>query len=132
MKTGSTHPLGTIVVTSLLLLVVGCGKGDRPDLAPVSGTVTLDGQPLAGAAVVFRPQQGRTSRGYTNQHGQYELIYLRDIKGAKPGKNTVTITTATEESPQEAVPAKYNTQTELCADVQDDSNAINFELSSQQ
>ena len=50
---------------------------------------------------------------------------------AKPGKHTVTITTATEEAPEETLPAKYNTQTELSADVRDDSNTINFELSSQ-
>jgi len=36
-----------------LLLLVGCGPA-APKLYPVSGTVTLDGQPLADGKIYFR------------------------------------------------------------------------------
>ena len=44
----------------LMLVVVGCnGGGDAglPDLVPVSGTVTLDGEPCSGVGVSFLPHR---------------------------------------------------------------------------
>lgn len=109
----------------------GCGgSGDRPELIPVEGLVTLDEQPLAGATVVFRPESGKASRGVTDAEGRYELIYLRDIKGAKPGKHAVRITTASEESPDERLPERYNRKTELTAQVDADTGSVDFALKS--
>ena len=77
-----------------LVLPVGCAKGDRPPLGGVHGTVTLDGKPLAGAIVTFEPvEPGRISMGMTDDNGKYELIYIRDEKGAKAGAHRVQITT---------------------------------------
>ena len=43
-------------------------------LAPVSGTVTLDGEPMADAGVLFQPvQQGATTVGSTNEQGRFAL-----------------------------------------------------------
>ena len=112
----------------LLLTVCGCGTSDRPPLAPVTGTVTLDGQPLASAAVTFRPAEGRASRGFTNDQGHYELAYIRDIRGAKVGSHTVTISTRRETAPEETVPKIYNTETTLTREVESNSNVIDFDL----
>ncbi len=127
-----THYIWMLVaMLGIVGLVIGCGgSGDRPELAPVEGLVTLDSQPLAGATIVFRPESGKASRGVTDAEGRYELIYLRDIKGAKLGKHTVTITTASEASPEERLPERYNRKTELTEQVDADTDSIDFPLKS--
>ncbi len=121
----------TATLVIALALVAGCSRGDRPELAPVCGTVTLDGKPLERATVVFQPGEGKSSRGVTDKQGRYELIYLRDIMGAKPGKHTVGITTADGETVvDETLPARYNRETELAAQVDPGGATIDFPLQS--
>lgn len=76
-----------------VLLLTGCSGGpdDIPELAPVSGMVMLDDQPLANASVVFEPESGRPSIGTTNEQGMFELRYSSEERGAKIGKHTVRI-----------------------------------------
>ena len=116
-----------VVLTPAFL---GCGQGNRPELGQVNGTVTLDGRPLANATVLFKPQTGRGSFGVTDQDGQYELFYIRDIKGAIVGTHTIRITTATENAAKEAIPSRYNLRSELQRDVERGDNTIDLELSS--
>ncbi|MBW3539735.1 MAG: hypothetical protein KY476_05645 [Planctomycetes bacterium] len=70
----------------LLLLpmatAIGCG-GSEDVLVPVSGTVTLNGKPLAGAEVHFVTAKFE-GYGKTNTEGHYELV-----NGAAPGPNKV-------------------------------------------
>ena len=115
-----------------LLIAVGCGRSDRPDLGTVQGTVTLDGKPLAGALVVFTPSgPGRSASDLTDAAGRYELTYLRDIAGATLGPHVVVITTATEErGGREILPPRYHEKTELSATVAPGSNTIDFPLES--
>ena len=83
----------------LLLLAIGvpclagCGRGsDQPELGEVSGTVTLDGQPLQEVIVHFTPTgEGRPSVGQTDENGQYSLLYVADSAGAIVGEHAVTI-----------------------------------------
>ncbi len=118
------------LLMGLLICNEGCSHSDRPALGLVRGRVTFDGSPLAGAFVVFTPQAGgRQSSGRTNQDGVYELTYLRDIKGAKAGTHKVIIATATEQS-AERLPARYNSDTTLQAEVKPGNNELNFDLTS--
>ena len=128
MKTASGV---AICIGVVLLSVAGCSQGDRPKLAPVEGTVLLDGQPLEGAAVCFKPEGARTSRGFTDAQGNYELLYLRDIKGAAIGRHHVSIATPSELSASKRAPAKYDQRSStLTADVKPGENVIDFELQS--
>ncbi len=120
-----------------LVLSGGCGGGgasDQPDLARVSGTVTLDGNPLADAMVRFYPQNGRPSSGKTDSQGRYELIYLAGTKGAVIGEHEVRISTADDDEDPlgmqntETVPAIYNKQTKLKQVVEKKDNTIDFTL----
>jgi hypothetical protein len=77
----------------VLSLAAGCGgggKADLPKLVPVSGTVTLDGKPLAGAMVSFIPTGATPGRsmfyGATGADGRYELVYDEKHKGAPEGQ----------------------------------------------
>ena len=121
-----------MLLAGLAVLVAGCRKSDRPPLGAVTGTVTLDGSPLASAAVTFTPAgAGRTSLGTTDAAGRYALTYLRDIAGANIGRHAVRITTASEENGgKEALPAKYNSASGLSADVKPGANTIDFSLES--
>ncbi len=114
-----------------LLLIAGCGDGGgRPSLGRVHGRVTMDGQPLAKAAVRFQPKEkGRESFGKTDANGEYELTYLGEVKGAGLGENTVRISTQRTNDPKtETVPAKYNTQTTLSFEVKAGDNKADFDL----
>jgi hypothetical protein len=115
-------------IATAIFLAAGCGQGDRPPLAPVRGTVRLEGHPLEGGFIVFRPERGRSSSSGIDARGRYELRYVGDIYGAMVGKHTVYIVSATERSPQEKLPARYNTNSELQAMVTEAANTIDFDL----
>jgi len=129
----------SLIVTALGLLQ-GCG-GDMK-VAPVSGTITLDGQPLDQASVVFQPDQGgRPSFGVTDKDGAYTLAYSMNEGGAEVGPCAVKITTRLQgEDPSgeyrdnapraaERVPARY-AKTPVKVTVESKSNTIDIELTS--
>jgi hypothetical protein len=70
-------------------LVSGCGPS-RPATVPVKGTVTYNGEPVEGAAVVFFGT-GRQATGETNSEGIFSLQTYEPNDGAIPGEYTVTI-----------------------------------------
>ena len=74
-----------------LVALTGCGRGDAPELAAVTGKVTLDGSPLIGAEVGFFPKSGRPAFATTNDKGEYTLQYLEGMPGAPVGENSVQI-----------------------------------------
>jgi hypothetical protein len=129
-----------------LSLTTGCLGGSKvPDLAEVTGTVKLDGQPLPQATVTFSPQvkdgeEGRPSIGATDDSGEYSLHYSTSESGARPGQYSVSISTfrpAGEDKDgnevagtPETVPSVYNSQTTLTAEVKVDGPPIDFELKS--
>jgi hypothetical protein len=55
-------------------IAAGCGDGGgAPDLAAVTGSVTFNGGPLAGATVSFLPEKGPLAMGVTDMNGQFKL-----------------------------------------------------------
>ena len=77
------------------VLVFGCGSGKY---APVSGKITLNGKPLAGAIVSFQPiakegsiEAGIGSAGTTDENGAYSLKVATGENGACVGKHRVMI-----------------------------------------
>jgi len=110
-------------------VAAGCGKGG-PDIAPVKGRVTLDGRPLANVNVEFQPDDMKPpSTSGTNENGEYQLIYKRGMEGARLGHHRVRITARSGSNPP-VIPDRYNTQSELQADVKSGQNEINFDLKS--
>jgi hypothetical protein len=110
-----------------LLVLAGCSKGPY-DVAPVSGRVTLNGQPVANVAVMFQPMAaggnynpGPGSYGITDADGRYTLKLIgKETAGAVVGKHKVRIENYTDpgdpsdDRPRKAVkhanpiPLKYN------------------------
>lgn len=129
--------------TALFLMgiaLVGCASSG-PEIAYVSGRVTMDGKPLSNATVVFIPDNGRPAGATTDAEGQYVLNFAEGRKGAIPGTNTIRIMTLRDADQDEngktipgspeTVPAKYNADTTLSFNVEPKKrNVANFDLTS--
>jgi hypothetical protein len=116
----------------ILLVLCGCGSGDGA--ADVSGEVTLDGQPLTDGVIHFMPVDGKSRTASTfvrDGHFQTRVplgkqrVEISCVKAQplRPGQAADSATGA------EIVPAKYNTKSELHADVNNGANKLRFELS---
>jgi hypothetical protein len=121
----------SFLLVLLLPPLAGCG-GDPYKVAPVSGTVTLNGKPLANTSVTFAPvaaggamEPGPSSAGTTDADGRYTLTLIgKDGRGAVVGKHKVRISVREEadvsdDNPVKVqqLPMKYNAQTTLEFDV---------------
>jgi hypothetical protein len=126
---------GRTLLGVVLLMLAGCAPKD----GQVSGTVTVDGEPLAVGSILFVPADGKgQTTGGNIKDGHYSVR-------VSPGKMKVSISAAkvvgkkkiypTPNSPEmpvtvEALPARYNQQTSLTLDVQPGKVAKDFELQS--
>ncbi len=130
------------VVCLALLPAAGCSDSG-PALGTVSGTVTLDGNPLPNAEVEFQPvAEGSPSYGTTDENGHYELAYGVGKPGAMVGKHEVRISTYRQDAADdeglspaieypELLPPKYNEESELTREVKSGSNeGVDFDLKS--
>ena len=124
------------VIVPAILLAAGCG--DNSGLSQVRGRVTLDGQPLADATVLFTPVEGgSTSVGRTDSAGEYSLAYSAEKWGAEPGPHQVWISTATsgdaDSDPPlaptiERVPPHYRQRLGITVEVNPGRNDLDFPL----
>src|SRR2546425_694675 len=101
-------PLGSSRLPALLVLgflISGCAKPETDHKGRLTGTVTLDGNPLAGAQVDLHvwdaaPNKGAVAGGITDSDGNYEIkvppgryrieVY-RSKRIAKPGSENIPI-----------------------------------------
>lgn len=75
-------------------VLIGCGGGsDRPEMIPVSGTVTYNGAPVEGATVSFGSAgaKNRSPSGVTDSSGKFKLTTFDTNDGASVGDYVVTI-----------------------------------------
>lgn len=118
------------------LMVIGCSGevGDDKPREPVSGTVTLDGQPLPEGIILFAPSGGPgeavASATGKIENGQFSIPRAQ---GPVPGKYKVSISHTDQPegrikielkkpgkktaSTKELIPAEYNSQTKLTAEI---------------
>ncbi|HEV3144277.1 MAG TPA: hypothetical protein VGZ47_10360 [Gemmataceae bacterium] len=97
----------------VVMLFAGCSR-EPYRIAPVSGRVTLDGKPLANAAVVFSPlatkdsnDPGPGSGAKTDAAGRFALTIVgKETKGAVVGKHKVRITMIPEVDPNDDRPQR--------------------------
>ncbi len=85
-----------VLVSCLLMPLGGCGgggKGDRPKLVPVTGTITCNGKAAAGLGVSFLPQgqtRGQGGNAITDSSGAYQLKSRGTEPGVPAGEYKVT------------------------------------------
>lgn len=90
--------LGTVVLAAALVWLGGCGGNNRPKTIPISGVVTIDGQPpgefgkiyftptLAAEGYVKRPASGSF-----DQQGVYRVMSWEPDDGLVPGHYIVNV-----------------------------------------
>jgi hypothetical protein len=122
---------------ALTALLVGCSQEGGFKFAKVRGTVTLDGQPVAGAGLEFVADAGGVSYGRTDASGRYYMSFGNSRTGAIVGKNQVRITAGDKVTvgdkkyeSTEVFPKKYNKESELVVEVVSGSNTIDFKCES--
>lgn len=122
--------IGSIVIGWLS----GCGSGEQiPQLVPVQGTITINGNPGANLMVTFAPQGTQdvgVTTGKTDAQGAYTLNYKGVHPGAPQGRYRVSIQhlDPAEVPDEELLPSRYNDETELTADVTADPKSYDFDL----
>lgn len=134
------------VIMLLVIAIVsasGCGN-DGPELAEVTGVVTVDGKPVPSAILTFVPTAGGSpSYGGTDNDGKYRLMFTDTKYGAMIGDHEVEIQTnklsASEISEMKAegqtvnenfvaIPKQYRKKGALTAKVERKKNVIDFTL----
>jgi hypothetical protein len=86
-----------ILSTALVILggLAGCG-GKQPPLAPVTGKVAMDGQPLTAGSIVFHPDaanafQDDNPSSLLQLDGSFTMRTFPFGDGVPPGKYKVTL-----------------------------------------
>ncbi len=74
----------------LALALVGCGSRG-PQVVPIEGTVTHNGEPVPNIRIYFVPTDGRPSWAISDANGHFKLDYDAEHDGAKVGTHTVWI-----------------------------------------
>jgi hypothetical protein len=116
------------------LAAAGCSR-DEP-LYPASGVVTLDGQPIDTGDILFvslNGPRGPDSAKITG--GKYELMTTAGKKRVEISASKIRPGGARgaegEPVPEEYIPARYNTESQLSAEVTaGGSRTLDFELKS--
>ena len=132
----------SLLIALLLLPLASCGGPYKT--APVSGRITLNGEPLDHAAVTFQPvatedniEPGPGSGAFTDAQGRYTLLLVgKETKGAVVGKNKVRIILTPQANvldksnkPIKQLPNRYNKDTILEYDVPSKgTTAADFDL----
>lgn len=125
----------TFLVLVAAVAITGC-SGDSFSTANVTGTVTVDGTPVAGIMLEFEPERmGKkilpTAYGMTDAAGHYEVSRVGG-PGGKPGavvgRNTVRL--STPEGSSSKVHPYYADQGAFQREVADGENVFDFEIES--
>jgi len=122
-----------VLLTSFAIICSGCSDGR----SSVSGTVTLDGQPLTKTdqrtvTIMFTPESGgAAASALVDESGSFTL-YTGAKAGLDPGKYVVTLAAveASTTGKRLVAPERYSdpTQSDLRAEVVPGSNEFDFDL----
>jgi hypothetical protein len=92
------------------ILIGGCSGSGRPRTYPVSGVVTMKGQPLEGATVVFVPAEGgshQAATGITDGTGKFKLSTFLADDGAQEGEYRIKVSKFDIRKPTKEEQQKY-------------------------
>jgi hypothetical protein len=96
--------VGVIVIAAVAL--IGCSDG-RLELAPVSGRVTVAGEPLAAGKIVFQPEAGRASFGRIEGGRILEVTTYAQGDGVPVGKQRDAVVPEVDENVAMTNPVEY-------------------------
>lgn len=107
-----------------LVLLAGCDSGPpAPKLTKVSGTVTLDGSPMAEGEVTFAEPAKGAYDSIKVIDGKFEGPVQPgkkrvEVRAYRPGKpNTEMYGPDAKAEPENYIPAKYNNESTMTAEI---------------
>jgi len=128
------------------LVLSACGPARVDDLPreAVSGKVTLDGKPLERGTISFQPASASPTSGMVSiVGGSYSMpkayglvpgsykVSISSSEGSGPSEKLGDVPGKTPPPPKELIPARYNSDTTLTAEVKPGkSNSFDFDLTS--
>ena len=80
-----------ILAAMALPLFCGCRDSSGPQIAPISGQVLIDGQPLTVGRVEFIPAGSRASFGNLDKEGRFKLTCRDPEDGAILGNHHILV-----------------------------------------
>lgn len=80
-----------LTLATACLVLCGCGNPHELETAYVTGTVTLDGQPVIEGDVFFSPQRGRGAKGPIDANGKFILSTYGRNDGATVGQHRIAV-----------------------------------------
>jgi hypothetical protein len=85
--------LAASILVTVGIVLTGCPNSSRPATYKVTGTVTMQGKPVADAVVTFVPTgtDGEAASAITDSDGKYALTTWRAGDGARPGEYRVKV-----------------------------------------
>ena len=142
MRNRTRSTLWLFPALACLTISAGCGK-DSPRRA-IDGTVSLDGAPLAKGYISFRPEFGSPgpTAGAEIVDGKYSISteggtfagkFRVEITASRPSGRKVPdrFTGQLVEDYTQYLPARYNSESELTAEVKEEGdNLFDFTLES--
>lgn len=79
----------------LTLLIIGslsgCSGNNGPKTVEASGVLTLDGEPIKDAQIVFVALEGTPAYGSTDANGKFSMKISEESSGAVPGTYPVIV-----------------------------------------
>jgi hypothetical protein len=90
-------------------IIAGCSSA-RPKTYQVTGAVTMKGQPVAGATVVFVPPEGATyqaATGITDASGNFKLTTFNGNDGAEEGEYRIKVSKFNVKKPTKEEQERY-------------------------
>ncbi|WP_237226404.1 hypothetical protein [Rubinisphaera sp. JC750] len=149
LRTLAIRQLSSLIPTVACLatlLIAGCGSGDSgPDRYSVSGTVSRDGQPMSAGTIEFHSTtnvagnamaqivDGKFSIGSDMgpTAGSYQVRISSITPQIAPTDPDEAMEAANAPPPKEEVAARFNSETELTAEVgPDKDNSFDFQVES--
>jgi len=73
-----------------ICFLIGCSRGG-PEVVPIEGMVTHNGEPVPNLRIYFVPTDGRPSWGISDAAGHFVLDYDPERKGARVGTHKIWI-----------------------------------------
>ena len=133
--------LFSLIIISLTTLIMGCSGGEEgPKLLPVTGTVTLDGEPIPDASILFKDPTGKNKSYFASvKDGAYSTkmevgkrkVLISDNRQSKDKMVDNAAGTGKEPAMEQYLPAEYNEKSTLKIDVvSGGENQFPFDLKS--
>jgi hypothetical protein len=133
LSAGRARLVARAAIAAVFLAVAGCGEG--PKIVPVSGFVTIDGQPLTYGHIQVIPTGWRPASGRIGGDGRFTLTTTTSGDGCVVGTHPVAILAGESLTPETMkwhAPKKYaDIQTSnLTVTITGPTNDLKIELKS--